>query len=153
MEKQIFRLFSVPECVWCDNGSQLVSKIFKDFLERYGVKVVYSNNKNSAQGNISERTNRYIINSIKAYMKEDHRVWDQNIHLTASALRNSIHDATKCPPYYLVFGSHMVMIINYWNCWIMTMRIDRWSLNQILQLLKSLYWKIWKSHMKRIKNL
>lgn len=107
LEKHIFNMFSVPEYIWCDNGKQFTAKLFKEFLDKFGVKLVFSP-KYSPQGNISERVNRSLLASIRAYVAEDHREWDVHLQSIASALRNAIHDSTKFSPFFLVFGSHMV---------------------------------------------
>lgn len=108
LEKNIFSVFSVPEEIWCDNGKQFTSNVFKEVLENYGITLRLSA-KYSPQGNMSERVNRSLLAAIRAYIVEDHREWDVHIYSIAGPLRNVIHESTKFSPHYLVFGMHKIM--------------------------------------------
>lgn len=54
----------------------------------------------SPQSNISERVNQTLLASIRAYIDEDHTLWEENIHQIASALRNVVHESTKFGEYF-----------------------------------------------------
>lgn len=105
--KNIFHAFGVPEEIVSDNGTQFKSNEFNSFLTKFGVKHVYTA-LYSPQANASERVNRSIIASIRAYLKSDQRLWDEYLSYISCSLRNSIHQATKCSPYFAVFGLNMI---------------------------------------------
>lgn len=105
--KHIFHAFGVPEQVISDNGSQFKSNEFNSFLTKFGIKHVYTA-LYSPQANASERVNRSIIASIRAYLKTDQRLWDVNLSFISCALRNAVHQAIKCSPYFATFGFNMV---------------------------------------------
>lgn len=60
------------------------------------------------QINDSERVNRVLTTAIRATIKKDHKEWANNIQTIASAIRNSVHEATKYSPYFVMFGRNMV---------------------------------------------
>lgn len=108
LEHHVFDIFSVPEYIFSDNGKQFESKLFASLLNKYGISHM-TTPKYSPQANASERANRTILSSIRAYIKTDHKDWDLHIHEISSALRNFNHDSTGFSPHYLVFGEHKRM--------------------------------------------
>lgn len=78
LESDIFHVFGVPEYILNDNGVQFLSKDFKLFMSRYGVKHT-TTATHSPQANASKRVNRSILAAIRAYVVDDHQNWDVNI--------------------------------------------------------------------------
>lgn len=72
LEDNVFKMFSVPEYVFSDNGRQFESRIFKDLLQKYSIKhlitPIYS-----PQANSSERVNRTLLSALRAYLNENHK--------------------------------------------------------------------------------
>lgn len=108
LEKCIFLVFGVPEVIVTDNGKQFASNLLVKLLQKYGVQHMYTA-KYSPQGNASERVNRTLLASLRAYIKEDQRKWDQHLDAITHALRNVCHDSTHYPPNFLVFGHHPIV--------------------------------------------
>lgn len=107
LKEQVFYNFSVPEWVFSDNGKQFTSKCFEDFLKGFGVKHMYTP-KYSPQANASERVNRSILSAIRAYIKSDHRKWDEHLAEIRLSLVNTVHTSSGFSPHYLVYGQHMI---------------------------------------------
>lgn len=107
LEKEVFHMFGVPESIWSDNGTQFVSKEFKDLLTCYGVEHIRTAT-HSPQSNASERVNRSILAAIRSYISQDQQDWDVEISAIGSALRNNVHESTGFTPHYLVFGKHFI---------------------------------------------
>lgn len=107
VENMVFQLFGVPEVVLTDNGTQFVSKIFQDLLSKYNV-THWRTPSYHPQINDSERVNRVLTTAIRATIKKDHREWASNVQKIANAIRNSVHEATKHTPYFVMFGRNMV---------------------------------------------
>lgn len=97
----------MPEVVFTDNEKQFISKIFKSLLAKYGIQHTFTP-KYSPQSNASERVNRTILSAVRAYLKNSHKEWDNNIHEIASALRNVKHESTDFSSHFLVFGEHKI---------------------------------------------
>lgn len=106
--EECFMLFSVPRVVISDNGTQFTSNLYKKLLSDYKVKPWYTAAYH-AQANPVERTNKVIKTAIRAYIEENHKSWDVNIHQIACSIRSSVHDSTKQSPYFLNFGQEMVL--------------------------------------------
>lgn len=105
--KQIFHVYGVPEYIVSDNGSQFRSNELNAFLTSLGIKHTYTA-LYSPQSNASERVNRSLIAGIRAYLKNDHKKWDENLTAISCALRNTIHTSIKCSPYHALYGFDMV---------------------------------------------
>lgn len=70
LEKSIFLVFGVPETIVTDNGKQFESKLLEQLLLKYGVRHIFTA-KYSPQGNASERVNRTLLASLRAYIKKE----------------------------------------------------------------------------------
>lgn len=107
LENNIFHVYGVPEVIVSDNGSQFKALDLNAFLTAYGIDHTYTA-LYSPQSNASERVNRSVIAGIRAYMKSDHRCWDENISEINCALRNSYHQSIESSPYRSLFGFEMI---------------------------------------------
>lgn len=103
----IFHVYGVPEVIVSDNGSQFRSNDFNAFLTKLGIQHTYTA-LYSPQANASERVNRSMIAGIRAFLKKDHKMWDEHLSSISCALRNSVHHTIKCSPYFATFGFDMV---------------------------------------------
>lgn len=67
------------ESLLSDNGSKFISKEFKEFISNLGTKHVRTGSY-APQSNASERVNRTILASIRAYIESQHDIWDLHLH-------------------------------------------------------------------------
>lgn len=100
-------MFGVPEVILSDNGTQFTSKQFQLLLSKYHVSHWRTPNYHP-QINDTERVNRVITTAIRASIKKGHTEWTNNLQQIANAVRNSVHEATKYTPYFVLFGRNMV---------------------------------------------
>jgi hypothetical protein len=107
LETEIFFVFGVPESVMSDNGSQLTSHAFKNFLNKYGVEHLFTA-VHSPQANAVERVNRNIVSGIRAYVDESQKNWDQALMWITWALRSAINQSVGESPYRILFGQNMI---------------------------------------------
>jgi RNase H-like domain found in reverse transcriptase/Integrase zinc binding domain/Reverse transcriptase (RNA-dependent DNA polymerase)/Integrase core domain len=103
LENEIFYKFSTPKIIICDNGPQFKSKIFRTLTEKYNTKIQFSANYH-AQNNPVERVNAVIEDSIRVYLGNDQREWDEHLPKIIWSMNTSVHSATKFTPFFLVFG-------------------------------------------------
>lgn len=108
IEEEVFLVFGVPRIIICDNGPQYRSTRFQKLAEQYACKIKYTANYHP-RANPTERVNRTIKTMLAMYVKDNQRVWDQNIHKIACAIRSSRHETTKLTPYFVNFGRRMVL--------------------------------------------
>lgn len=108
LEEEVFLRFGVPEMIFTDNGRQFESNLLKHLLIKYGVNHDFTP-KYHPQPNVSERTNRSILEAIRAYVHGEHKNWDLHLPEIAQALRNVTHSSTQYSPHFMVFGQHQIM--------------------------------------------
>lgn len=108
MRREIFLKFGVPEIVISDNGPQLQSQLFTEFLEEFGVKHRLTAGYHP-QANPTEAANKTIGNAIRAYIRDNksHTSWDEHVDEIAFALNASVHSTTKHTPHEIVFGKRI----------------------------------------------
>jgi transposase InsO family protein len=115
MENEVFLKFGVPQIIVCDNGSQYISKEFRNFAERYGVQQIKYNARYHPQHNHTERINRIIITAISSYIHENHRVWDENIHKVTHAINTAQHEVTGYSPAFLNLARNIPLSGSYYG--------------------------------------
>lgn len=106
IEDDVFLVYGVPEFLLCDNGTQYVSKEFKDMLSSYGTELVL-NPQYHSQSNPTERVNRVVKTMIKSYINDNQRSWDTNLAKLGFAVRTAVHEVTGYTPAYLNFGREL----------------------------------------------
>lgn len=111
VENNIFCKFGVPAKLVSDNGTQFKSRVFTDLLKQYGV-TLWLNARYHAQNNPTERVNRVLLASMRAYLKDDQSDWDLYLQQIACAMNTSCHESTKYSPYKINFGREMIMFGN-----------------------------------------
>lgn len=104
MENEVFLRYGVPRVCLSDNGPCFKSNAFKKLLARYDVKQYLIANY-FPQTNNTERVNRVIGDCLRAVIpQDDQKAWEDYIPKIQWALNTSIHEATKYPPFEVVFG-------------------------------------------------
>lgn len=108
-ESRIFLEYGVPQSIIMDNGSQFSrSKEVQALLKKYGINRLWSNCIYHAQSNYTERHNKNINAALRAYVKENHRTWDEQLPEISLALRTSVNSVTKYSPFFLNHGREFV---------------------------------------------
>lgn len=108
LEENVFLTFGVPEILKTDNGVQFKSKDFSIFLKNYGVKL-FTNPLYHPEANFSERYNRVIKTMISSFIEDNQKLWDKNLSKLACALRTSKSEVTGGTPYFVNFGTEMIL--------------------------------------------
>lgn len=101
-----FLLFGTPRVIIHDNGTVFLSKMFVNLLNHYIVKQQRTPLYHP-QSNPTERVNRVIGTAISAYVKDNHKKWDEKLPEIGCALRTALHESTNFTPYEIVFGMKM----------------------------------------------
>lgn len=106
LEEDVFLMFGIPSYIICDNGSEFIGKKITQLAEEYKVKLLY-NAKRHAQANPTERYNKTLGPMLRAYVGDNHRHWDREIHKLGFALRTAKHESTGYSPAFLNFGREL----------------------------------------------
>lgn len=109
LEKDIFLKFGSPKILICDNGSQLTSKDFVDFLKKYNITKIFYNSLYTPQNNVIERFNKTLETCISCFVKDDHRTWSKFLPHVQLALNSSENLATEFTPNFLMFGREVIV--------------------------------------------
>lgn len=108
LEPLVFNCFGVPEIIHSDNEQQFHSRVFQDFLKKYGVTHI-STGTHHPQANAVERVNRTVLQRIRSLINDNHKEWDKDLSKIECSLRTQKHTATGLTPYFCVFGHEMVL--------------------------------------------
>lgn len=107
LEDNVLLLFGVPKVIVCDNGPQFRSKELETLCQAYGSQLKFTAHYHP-QANPAERINQIIKTTLRAYVAENHRMWDSQLSKVACAIRTSQHEVLGVSPYYANFGRDMV---------------------------------------------
>lgn len=116
VEKQVFLLFGIPETVIVDNGPQFAGHVFRKLMEKFGVQKLFFNARYHPQNNPTERTNKTIGQALRAYVHDNHRLWDENLDYIGVALRTAVNEVTGYSPFFLNFGRQFTYCGNDHRC-------------------------------------
>jgi transposase InsO family protein len=106
IENDIILVHGAPKVIITDNGSQYISKEFKDMCDKYKVQLLH-NVKYNPRHNPTERTNQTIEAMICKYLRENQKKWDALLPELQFALRSAVSAATGFSPHRLLFGREL----------------------------------------------
>ena len=111
----VFKNFSFPQIIVCDQGPAFRSKEFSDFLFRVGINwrqlITFM-----PQTNRSERQLKRVRAMLCAYFHDKQRLWSTELAHLQLALNSSVSDATGFSPHRLMFGFEFRdPLINVWK--------------------------------------
>lgn len=115
IENEVFLIYGVPQIFSCDNGSQFISKEFKNLMQEYKVQEIFYNANYHPQINHTERTNKVIVTAVRSYVHENHKIWDASIHKVAQAIRLAKHDVTGYSPSFLNFARNVPLTGDFYG--------------------------------------
>lgn len=115
MEDRVFLVWGAPQFIICDNGSQFAGREFKKLSETYKIQKIWFNARYHPQCNFVERVNKTVGTSIRSYIVENHKSWDQEIYKIQFAINTACHEVTGFSPSYLNFGRNTPIRGDYYG--------------------------------------
>ncbi|KAJ9539132.1 hypothetical protein OSB04_031865 [Centaurea solstitialis] len=103
--------FGVPSKIMCDNGSQFISEKTRKLCDERGIKLITSTPSYPQSNDLSESSNRVIINSIRKRLKEAKGKWVEELPSVLWANRTTPKTSTEQTPFSLVYGCEVVLPI------------------------------------------
>lgn len=103
LEKFLILQFGAPKVLITDNGSQMVSKVMRDFCSKFSINL-HTVPFYFPSANMTERYNRSIKTCLAIWAKDDHRNWDIHLPYVVFALRTSVSESTGFSPARLLYG-------------------------------------------------
>ncbi|XP_063963929.1 uncharacterized protein LOC135156194 [Lytechinus pictus] len=101
---KFFTTVGLPRTVQSDQGSNFMSKVFKQVLGQLGIEHVVSSAYHPESQGALERCHQTLKNMLKSYCLETEKQWDEGIPLLLFALRESVQESLGFSPFQLVYG-------------------------------------------------
>jgi transposase InsO family protein len=105
--------FGVPHSIITDNGTNFISKEFKNFCESMGIKLKFPSVAHPKTNGQVKKANGLICNGIKkrlmAPLEKAKHAWVDELPSVLSSLRTNPNAATQETPLFLVHGAEAVV--------------------------------------------
>ena len=93
----IFKSKRKPQMLWTDKGSEFISKHFKDFLKRKGIKLYHT--ENEEKSSVVERWNKTMKNRMwKMFTVNNNTIYWDKIDKLVDDYNNARHSSIKMTP-------------------------------------------------------
>ena len=94
---EIFKSKRKPQMLWTDKGSEFISKHFKEFLKREGIRLCHT--ENEEKSSVVERWNKTMKNRMwKMFTVNNNTVYWDKIDKLVNDYNNSRHSSIKMTP-------------------------------------------------------
>ncbi|CAB0041111.1 unnamed protein product, partial [Trichogramma brassicae] len=101
--KQFVCIFSCPQIVLSDQGTNFLSKVFVNMAKAFKIKTVTTSAYRPQSNGSLERSHHSLAEYLKTIVSKD-KEWDECIELAMFSYNTSVHEAHQFQPYQLVFG-------------------------------------------------
>ena len=101
---KFFTTVGLPKTVQSDQGSNFMSKVFKQVLQQLGIEHVTSSAYHPESQGALERFHQTLKNMLKTYCLETEKDWDDGVPLLLFAVRESVQESLGFSPFELVYG-------------------------------------------------
>jgi exonuclease III len=105
--KEFFSIFGFPEVIHSDNDVRLNTAMDYIFA-KFGIQSTKILPRHPEQNSRCERWHRYVNASLTIILPRYNK-WPQMVHICALAYRALPHETNGFSPYFLVFGTDMVL--------------------------------------------
>jgi transposase InsO family protein len=109
VNEHIVYRFGIPQTITTDQGSQFISKEFKEYAKSLGIKLLNSSPYYAQANRQAEATNKGILKLIKHKIDESPKRWRTILNEALWSYKMAWHRATKVSPYQLVYGHDVVL--------------------------------------------
>jgi hypothetical protein len=111
--KSIIFRFGVPHSIITDNGTNFMSKEFKNYCESMGIKLKFASVVHPKTNGQVKKANGLICNGIKkrllAPLEKAKHAWVDELPSVLWSLRTTPNAATQETPFFLVHGAEAVL--------------------------------------------
>lgn len=99
-----FTRYGLPKTVQSDQGSNFTSKLFRQVLERLGIRHAVSSAYHPQSQGALERYHQTLKNMLRTFCFEHNDDWDRGIPFALFATREAVQESLGFSPFELVFG-------------------------------------------------
>ncbi len=101
---KFFTTFGIPRVVQSDQGSNFMSKVFKQVMQQMGITHCPSSAYHPESQGALERFHSTLKTMLRAYCQEFKKDWDEGVPLVLFAAREVVQESLGFSPNELVFG-------------------------------------------------
>ena len=109
---QFFNRYGMPRIIHSDQGSNFMSKVFKEMCRVLGIRQTRSTPYHARSAGLVERFNRTLETMLSMTVDAYQTDWDQNISMATAAYRATPHASTGMTPNELMFGREVELPID-----------------------------------------
>ena len=102
-----FSLFGLPKIVQTDQGTNFMSRMFKQALQQLGIKHITSSCYHPQTQGSLERFHQTLKSMLRAFCLEFARDWDEGVPFALFAVREVVQESLGFSPSELVFGHNV----------------------------------------------
>lgn len=114
--KDYINELGTPRRILSDNGTQFTSLLWRNTLERLGIKVLFSSIRHP-ESNPTERVMRELGKFFRMYCSDQHTKWGKYVNKIQDLLNITTHCSTGFTPFELHFGrepkNEIAKLINF----------------------------------------
>lgn len=101
---KFFTTFGLPKVVQTDQGTNFLSKLFKQVMQTLGIKHVVSSAYHPESQGALERWHQTLKATLQKYCLDTGKEWDEGVPLMVFAMREAKQESLGFSPNELVFG-------------------------------------------------
>ena len=101
--QKFFSFVGIPKTIQTDQGSNFMSKKFRNFLETYNITHEFSSPYHPQSQGVIERFHRTFKTMLKTYSNENERIWDTLCPMLIFAVRDTVQDSIGYSPFQMIF--------------------------------------------------
>ena len=105
--------FGFPKRIHNDRGAEFNSSLFKELHRLAGMKVSNTTTYHPMENGQVERLNRTFCNMLKALPQGEKKYWNKHLPKLSFAYNSTVNKSTGFSPFYLMFGRHSILPIDY----------------------------------------
>ena len=108
----VFTIFSVPEQILSDRGSNFVGEVMQALCKVFGIKKLNTSSYHPSCNGMVERFNATVSRGLGLYCSSNQKDWDSYVGPLLWSYRVSRHETTGHSPHFLVFGRHPTTLLD-----------------------------------------
>jgi hypothetical protein len=104
--ERIVSQHGLPTTIVSDRDPRFTSKFWRATFSALGTKLAMSTAYHPETDGQTERANRTLEETLRAYVNERHSDWDLHLAVVALAHNSALHASTRYSPFFLNHGRH-----------------------------------------------
>lgn len=111
--ESLFQVYGSPEHILSDRGAAFESELFQQLCSLYGCRKKRTTAYHPQGNGACERFNQTLLKLLGTLAEETHMHWPSRLPSLIQAYNNTPHSTTGLTPYYVVFGRHARLPIDW----------------------------------------